>query len=297
MKRWMILAFSLSAGALLLVGCSSKESPVAVPAVRAETAAPASSPAPEPEFTASGPIIVENQVDVLAQRDGVVSQINSEIGQAVKKGALLGKFDDRQLIADRDAAKSRALSIQADLKNWEALTKVAQSDSARAQEMWKAQLITKEQVDHDTYKAEAAKFEVDRERENLRSAEAALQSIELELAKTRITAPFDGVVARRYVRVGQKVTKDDRLFWVTAVSPMRVKFMLPELLLNRVKRGSEITVTPAADPQHPHTAKVILMSPVVDPSSGAVEVVAELQGPAGDLRPGMTTNIRLATAK
>ena len=296
MKRWMILAVSVSAGALLLVGCSSKESPVGVQAVRAETA-PASSPAPEPEFTASGPIIVENQVDVLAQRDGMVAQINTEIGQAVKKGALLGKFDDRQLIADRDAARSRALSIQADLKNWEALTKVAQSDSARAQEMWKAQLITKEQLDHDTYKAEAARFEVDRERENLRSAEAALQSIELELAKTRITAPFDGVVARRYVRVGQKVSKDDRLFWVTAVSPMRVKFMLPELLLNRVKRGSEITVTPVADPQHPHSAKVILMSPVVDPSSGAVEVVAELQGSSGDLRPGMATNIRLANAK
>ena len=295
MKRWMMLAVWASAAALL-AGCSSNESPAAVPAVHAETA-PAPSATTEPEFVASGPIIVENQVDVLAQRDGMVSQISADIGQPVKKGALLGKFDDRQLLADRDAAKSRALSIQADLKNWEALTRVAEADSARAQEMWKAQLITKEQLDHDSYKAEAAKFEVDRERQNLASAQATLQSLELELAKTRITAPFDGVVARRYVRVGQKVSKDDRLFWVTAVAPMRVKFMLPELFLSRVKRGSQITVTPVTDPQHPRTAKVILMSPVVDPSSGSVEVVAELQGAAGDLRPGMTTSIRLAGAK
>lgn len=294
MKRWKMLAISACAAASL-VGCSSKESPVSVPAVRAETAAPA--PSPAPDFVASGPIVVENQVDVLAQRDGVVAQISAEIGQSVKKGAQLGRFDDRQLLADRNAAQARVSSIRADLKNWEALTKVAQSDSARAQQMWKAQLITKEQLDHDSYKAEAAQFEVDRERENLHSAEATLQSLELELGKTRITAPFDGVVARRYIRVGQKVSKDDRLFWVTAVSPMRVKFMLPELFLSRVKRGSEVTVTPMADPQHPRTAKVILMSPVVDPSSGAVEVVAELQGPAGDLRPGMNTNIRLAGAR
>lgn len=296
MKRWMILAVAACAAATL-VGCGSKESPVAVPAVRAEAAASTPSPAAEPEFVASGPLIVENQVDVLAQRDGVVAQINSELGQAVKKGALLGRLDDRQIVADRNVAQARARSIEADLKNWESLTQVAQADSARAQAMWKAQLITKEQLDHDTYKAQAAQFEVDRERENLRSAEAALQSLELELAKTRITAPFDGVVARRYVRVGQKISKDDRLFWVTAVAPMRVKFMLPELFLNRVKRGSEVTVTPTTDPQHPRSAKVILMSPVVDPSSGAVEVVAELQGPAKDLRPGMNTSIRLGAAK
>ncbi len=297
MRVWLtitVVAFL----ACLWAGCSSSgpEGASGAP-MKAEAAAPVTPPTAQATFTASGPITVENQVDLLAERDGVVAQVLAEIGKQVRKGEVLARFDDRQLLADRNSAQARANSIRADLKNWEALTKVAQSDAARAEQMWKAQLITKEQLDHDKYKAEAAQFEVDRERENLRSAEASLQSLELELAKSRVAAPFDGVVARRYIRLGQKVSKDERLFWVTAVAPMRVSFMLPEALMSKVQRGSELSVVPVAMPDHPYRAKVVLLSPVVDPSSGSIEVVAEIQGPTGELRPGMNTNIRLATAR
>ena len=47
-------------------------------------------------------------------------------------------------------------------------------------------------------------------------------------SKTRITAPFSGLVARRYVREGQSVAKGDRLFWITAESPLMMRFTLPE---------------------------------------------------------------------
>ena len=69
----------------------------------------------------------------------------------------------------------------------------------------------------------------------LTNAQAAERSLELEKEKTRITAPFDGIVARRYVRVGQKVAISDRLFWVTAVAPLEVKFTLPERFLGKGK--------------------------------------------------------------
>jgi multidrug efflux pump subunit AcrA (membrane-fusion protein) len=72
-----------------------------------------------------------------------------------------------------------------------------------------------------------------------------------------------------------------------------VKFTLPERLIGKMKRGQSIEVTAADDASHPCRARVIEISPVVDPSSGTIEVLAELVAPTGELRPGMTTNIRL----
>jgi len=83
------------------------------------------------------------------------------------------------------------------------------------------------------------------------------------------------------------------LFWVTAVSPLQVKFTLPEKFLAKLKRGNKIEVMAAEVPGPSHAARVIQISPVIDPSSGTIEVLAEVVGPAADLRPGMTVHIRL----
>jgi multidrug efflux pump subunit AcrA (membrane-fusion protein) len=116
------------------------------------------------------------------------------------------------------------------------------------------------------------------------------------LEKTRIVAPFDGVVARRYIRAGQTVARDERLFWVTATGPLRVRFTLPSHFVNRVKIGQQLDISvPDGTPGAKHTARVIQMSPVVDPASGTIELLAELTGPSADLRPGMQADVHLPT--
>ena len=214
----------------------------------------------------------------------------------VRKGQLLGTLDDRQIRADKEAADAKVRSAVADLKGWEGEVKVLQADRERAEKMWEAQLITKQDLDHARYKVEADEFEAERARENLKNAQFAARSLALELEKTRLVAPFNGVVARRYVRAGQQVAIGDRLFWVTAVAPLRVKFTLPERFLGFVKKGDEFSVS-AADGQQKHSAKVLQVSPVVDPSSGTIEVLAEVMGAAPDLRPGMTANVRVPIPK
>ena len=129
----------------------------------------------------------------------------------MRKGQLLAKLDDRQIAADVEAAAARVRSIEANLKNWQAETKVLQADRARAEKLYAAQVIPKEQLEHVQYKEEADEFEVQREAESLNNARAVHQSLELEREKTSVVAPFDGIVARRYVRVGQKVATGDRL--------------------------------------------------------------------------------------
>jgi len=237
--------------------------------------------------------VVENQVDLAAQRDGVVAQVLVETGTAVKKGQILAQLDDRQLAADKDAAAAKARSLEADLKNWESSAQVAQVQRDRSEKLWAANIIAKSEEEKAKYQYDATEFEVERQREDLKVAQETLRSLELEVEKTRITAPFDGVVARRYIRAGQEVAKNDRLFWISAVAPLRVKFALPEAYLGRVRKGTELIVVTSATPADLHNARVVLVGPVVDPSSDTIDITAELQGSVADLRPGMTASIRL----
>lgn len=286
-------------GLLLLAGlCGCGKSEPALAALPTVSAKTIDQPVPQPSadagFLASGPLVVEDQVDVAAQRAGVVSRILQDTGQPVHKGDLLAILDDRQLVAEHDAAEAKLHSCEADLQDWEAETKVAESDLRRAEEMRKAGINTQEELDHARYKLVGSQYEIEKAKQNVSNAQANLRALDLELEKTHIESPFDGVVARRYVRAGQQVAIGDRLFWVTAVRPLRIRFTLPEKFIGKIARGLELKVSSAQAPGVQHAAEVVQVSPVVDPSSGTFEVVAQIVDSASDLRPGMTANVSLS---
>jgi membrane fusion protein, multidrug efflux system len=287
---WLVLAICAFG-----TGCSENNSEAAAAAPPVSPARVASTnPAPTEEpLVVTGPLVVEHQVDVSAQRDGIVTQLLAEPGTRAKRGQLLARLDDKQISADLEAARAKTRSVEADLKNWEAEARVMQSDYERAQKMWDANIITKEELDHAKYKAESEKWEAQRVHELLINAQQTQHSLELELEKTRICAPFDGLVARRYIREGQQVAKGDRLYWVTEEGPLRLRFTLPERFLGRLQKGHQLPLMSPDVPDEKHLAKVIEVSPVVDPSSGTVEVMVELVGARGQLRPGMTASVRL----
>jgi RND family efflux transporter MFP subunit len=161
--------------------------------------------------------------------------------------------------------------------------------------MYDAQLITREQWEHVKFKAEADQWDVQRVEQLLINYKEVEHSLELELEKTRIRSPFSGIVARRYVREGQQVAKGDRLFWVTAEAPLRMRFTLPEKYLGTLKRGQQLPLTIPDFPNEPHTAKVVELSPVVDPTSGTFDGLVEVTGVVGRLRPGMSAILRIET--
>ena len=296
----IVLASLVGTAILSFVGCGGENvssSKVVTPAEASAVKTATVSSSPSPFFEVSGPIVVENQLDLVCQREGIVSAILVDTGSRVKRGQTLASLDDREMRATRDAAEAKLKSIEADVKNWEAETSVAQVDLQRAQKMMAADLITREQLEHEQYKLVASKFEVDRERENARNARETLKALDLELEKTRIVAPFDGVVARRYIRSGEKVSNGDRIFWVTATAPLRVRFSLPERFLGAMQRGQKIPMSVAAFPDEQFNARVIQISPVVDPSSGTIEVLAELLQPVGHLMPGMAATLRIPEHK
>jgi len=295
------LALILLGMALLpWLGCSQKSAEViAAPSPAGSgTPAPAESiSASDSGLTVSGPLIVEHQLDVLAQHEGVIAELRSEAGAHVRAGDLLARLDDRQLAADLEAARAKTHSTEADLKVWQSEARVLQSDYERAEKMWEAQLITREQLDHAKFKAEADAYDVQRVEQLLVNAQQTQRSLELELDKTQIRAPFSGVVARRYVRQGQQVAKGDRLFWVTAEGPLGMRFTLPEKFIGRIHKGQELPMMTPDLPDQKYKVRVVEVSPVVDPASSTIEVTVELEGKPGSLRPGMDASVSLANLR
>jgi len=298
-KEWILVGFGV---ALLATGCGEEKAgsgavtnaaaPEAAP-IPLKPAPPAAKEADETDLAVSGPIIVEHEVELTAQRDGQVKNIYFDAPARVNAGSLLAELDGRQIQANLAAARAKTRSIEADLKNWEAEAQVLKADYARQKNLWDLGLTSQEQLEHARYKAESDQWDIKRVTETLNTAKEEERSLELELEKTKITAPFGGLIARRYIREGQNLAKGDRLFWVTAEAPLLLRFTLPEKFFGKIHNGQPMEVSSLSTPGDKHQARVKQISPVVDPSSGTFEVLIEITGNRGLLKPGMTATVRL----
>jgi RND family efflux transporter MFP subunit len=302
MERLIAASFA-TALMLASLGCTSNSAQVSAAAMPAASPVHAATPKPDkvvppPEWiVVSGPVTVEQQLDVVALRSGVIVALSADVDSVVQKNQLLGRLDGRQLEADRSAAQYKAQSLDSDLKNWESELHVREADMRRAEAMRKEGINTQEAYDHSRYDLTASQYEVERQRDEMLGAEANLKSLDLELEKTKLIAPFNGIVSQRYVRLGQYVTIGDKLFRVIGRSPLEVRFTLPGTDLALLKRGDLVTVSTTPDFQQITTAAVTHISPVVDPGSGTVEVTALLKQKLPGLQPGTIASIRIASER
>src|SRR5260221_44766 len=278
-KEWILVGLG---AAFLAIGCGDEKAPggavtnAAAPPAHSKPAVATASDARSAGLSVSAPIIVEHEVELTAQRDGILQKIYFDAPARVQAGTLLAQLDDRQIKSNLEAARAKTRSIAADLKNWQAEAEVLKSDYVRQQHLMNLGLTSQEQLEHAKYKAESDQWDILRVTETLNNAKEEEHSLELEMEKTKVAAPFSGLIARRYVREGQNVAKGDRLFWVTAEAPLLMRFTLPEKYFGKMKNGQSVEVTIVDVPAEKHVARVKQVSPVVDPSSGTFEVLVEL---------------------
>lgn len=191
-----------------------------------------------------------------------VREIRIEIGDRVEEGQVMAVLENAE--AELAVKSARADADEA-AHRYERLRK----------------LVEREMVSRETY--EEALYAHQR-------AQAALERAELELARTRIQAPFDGVVSRRYVRVGDVVRQGDRVFRVTQMSPLRARLLVPEERSQDFQEGDRVLLSDTDGGRD--TARVVVVAPSIDPASGTREVIVELTNPDG-FQPGQTVVARL----
>ncbi|HUY82035.1 MAG TPA: efflux RND transporter periplasmic adaptor subunit [Acidobacteriaceae bacterium] len=275
---------------------TAKDRTAPIPAKRTEVAEPTTSTASTigaDSFTTTGPLVVDQQANIAAQRDGQIVEVRAHLADHVAKGQVLALLDSSELQASRDAAAAKVTALKAEVREWKAEQEVETADLHRAALLRAAQVMDEVDWEHFRYKlretiAEVARYEADES-----VAQYQLQALNVKLDQSRITAPFPGVVGRASARVGQQVKTSDVLFWVTAERPLHILFTIPESELRAVHPGTRLELTTPVFPELHQAAIVRRVSPVVDPSSDSIEIEGDLAHPSPLLKPGMSMQIHL----
>jgi RND family efflux transporter MFP subunit len=265
------------------------------------TPAPATDPAvlreaDATQFRTSGPLVAEHQADVAAQNDGRVASVAVEIGDRVRPGQLLASLDDRSLRAAVDSQTSRLASLRAQVQEWEAEQKMDEADLRRADQLHSDKILSAEAWEHVKYKLDEVIAEVARYRADEVAVESDLRAAKLQLEQCQIVAPFAGLVGRQSLRVAQEVKKGDVLFWITAEAPLRILFTVPESAMAAFPLGAALRLTTPDYPELSQSARILRVSPVVDPASDSIQVIGAIAHPSPLLKPGMSMQVALASA-
>jgi len=285
--------------ALALEGCG--DSPVAssspAPAV-ASSAQPTIQTPPTAATSAAPPadilsvLSVEHQVDVATQRDGVVVSVAKDEGSLVAKGDVLGQLDDRTLQIELIKAHDDLLVAQNNVKYKEAELKAKSAALERQQKLRDLGLSSQADLEEANFESKAAEYDMHGWEAMAESSQAEIRRLEIEIDQTRLRAPFSGAVVSRYVREGQEVAKSDKCFRVSQLGPLQVQFQVAESAGPRPVDGAAVRVSLVEDSGRQLSARVVKVSPIVDPASDSYNVTAELTGKGlSDLRPGMAVRV------
>ena len=237
-------------------------------------------------------LTVEHQVDIAAQRDGVVTAISKDEGNAVKTGEILAQLDDRTLQMELIKANDDLQVQDNNRKYKEAELKAKSAAFHRQQQLRALGLSSDADLEAAEFQEKAAEYDLRGYEALVESGHAEINRLQLETDQTRIHAPFSGVVVRRYVREGQAISKGDKTFRVSQLAPLQIQFQIPESSSKRPTVGAPVELSLVEDSGRKLTAHVIKVSPTIDAASDSYDVLAQLTGSAiSDLRPGMAVKI------
>jgi RND family efflux transporter MFP subunit len=287
------MAFFIAAAAIACNGCDNStvasNSSATPPALAPPPSAP---PAPAKTADILSVLTVEHQVDITAQRDGVVTSIAKDEGSTVKAADILGQLDDRSLEMELVKARDDLQVEDNNRKYKEAELKAKTAALHRQQQLRALGLSSDADLEAAEFEAKAAEFDLHGYEALVESGHAEINRLNLQADQTRIRAPFAGVVVRRYLREGQAISKGDKCFRVSQLAPLQVQFQVPESSGRRPAAGATVELSLVESSNRALIARIIKVSPTIDAASDSYDVLAQLTGPGlSDLRPGMAVRV------
>jgi len=212
----------------------------------------------------TGTVRANEEVEIVSEISGKISDIHFKEGSSVAAGQLLLKIDDSELIADRQRAVYRV-------------------DLAERAEARQQQLLDDGVISSETYDVALGELNVLR---------AELQLIEAQLLKTEIRAPFSGIIGLRWVSPGSYLSSQTRIASLNDLDPVKLDFTVPERYSALMKVGDEISfAVEGFDRTFPGT--IYAVEPSVDAATRSQRVRARCPNSDGALIPGVFANVDL----
>jgi membrane fusion protein (multidrug efflux system) len=210
----------------------------------------------------TGTLQADESVEVTPEASGKVTAIQFEEGERVEKGALLLQINAAELRAER-----KQLEHQLELA----------SDRAERQK----QLLAEGGVSQEEYDATVNEVEV---------LKAELEHVEARLEKTRVRAPFSGVVGLRAVSEGAYVTPQTQITSLKRVDPIKIDFSVSEQYASRVQPGQPISFQ-VRGIDETLSGEVYATDVQVDADTRTLQLRARADNPDRNLRPGMFADV------
>ena len=239
--------------------------------------------------TANGSLNPVQLVEVGSQISGVITEIKADYNSRVKAGEVVAQIDP----ATYERAKGQA---EAELASAQAAEEMAQLNYDRGQELFNSKLISKSDFDQLRVNLNQAKAQV-------KTREALLESAQVDLSRTTIHAPIDGVVITRKVEAGQTVAAamtTPTLFTIANdLQKMQIEAAGSEADIGGVEEGQKVQFTVDAFPGRlfEGSVKQVRYAPSTNQNVVTYTSVVEVDNKDLKLRPGMTANARFITAE
>lgn len=277
--------------ATAILGCNESSEQVVTgppPAVPVKTA---------PVIQRDVPDMIENigqtrgsvEVEIRARVDGYLDSVKFEEGRPVKKGDLLYEIDPKPFIAAVNRAKGVLASAQADLAK-------AKQDVARYKPLVEQNAISREEYETSVALEQAALARVD-------ATKAMLETAELDLSYTKISAPIDALVGKTEVKVGALIGRGQSTLLTTLSNndPINCRFAVSErdylTLARNLKEGGkrplDFEMVLSDGSVHPQKGKFVFIDRLIDPTTGTILVEVTFPNPDKVLRPGQFARVRV----
>ncbi len=227
------------------------------------------------------------EATVYARSSGYLVRWTKDIGAPVAKGELLAEITAPEIddqLNQAEAARAQAASSAA----------LAKSTADRWQSLRQKDAVTQQDLDERLSAYNQAQA-------NLNAAVANVARLRNLQAFQKVVAPFNGVVTRRDVDVGDLIDAGNggagkALFSVAQVDPLRLYVYVPQAYAHEVKVGEAVTVTLAERPGEQYQGTIARTANAIDTTTRTMQVEIRVPNPRGALIAGSYVQVQLPIA-
>lgn len=226
-----------------------------------------------------------DQASIFARANGYIEEQYVDIGTHVQEGDILARLSLPELEDQMAQAKEEIVRQKADLK-------FAESQYNRVKGFRDSGAVSISEIE----KNEA---ERDMARASLSALQARLAQLEKEYGYTEIKAPFDGIVTKRNVNRGDRISVNDSIpmYELAQADELRVVVRLPQTVISKVDLQSEALLSVNNDMAQMIPVQFARQSGAIDNSSGTLRVEYSLNNRQTKLLSGLTGKIHITPAK
>jgi RND family efflux transporter MFP subunit len=221
---------------------------------------------------------------VYARSNGYIVRWAKDIGSTVKKGEVLAEIAAPEI----DQELSQAVSARAQAA---ASASLAKSTADRWQALRQKDAVTQQDLDErlSAYNQSAA---------SLAAADANVGRLQKLQGFNQVVAPFDGVITRRNIDVGDLVNAGNggtgqALFAIAQVDPLRLYVYVPQVYAGQIKIGDAVTVTLAERAGEQYKGSVARTARAIDTATRTMQVEIAVPNPSGALIAGSYVEVTL----